>query len=182
MHLAEAALHLSLSNEMLPFPWLEKLLLDNMLFFFKLNGERNAKWWNRRPRLAVLPPCILMPKQQIFTLESVVGDAKAKSEESSQLLSGSVSAVYALEGETSRLQQTINMHREAIVQLKRSNDEMKESWNAAMTTNHTLRAQLNLAESSFTVEQRDASARLQEDLRSSNELSMCMGREAIWKQ
>ena len=87
-------------------------------------------------------------------------------------MSGSVSAVYALEGETSRLQQTINMHREEIVQLKRSNDEMKESWNATMTTNRTRRAQLNLAESSFTVEQRDASARLQEDLRLRSELSM----------
>ena len=50
-----------------------------------------------------------------------------------------------------------------------------------MTTNNTLRAQLNLAESSFTTEQRDASARPQEDFRLRNELSMCMGRESIWK-
>ena len=100
----------------------------------------------------------------------MVRDAKAKTEESSQLLSGSVSAVYALEGETSPLQQTTNMHREEIVQLKRSNDEMKESWNVSMTTNKTLRAQLNVAESSFTVEHRDASARLQEDLRLRHEL------------
>ena len=64
-------------------------------------------------------------EQQIFSLEHMVRDAKAKSEESSQLLSGSVSAVYALEGETSRLQQTINTHCEEITQLKRSNDEMK---------------------------------------------------------
>jgi hypothetical protein len=74
------------------------------------------------------------------------------------------------------------MHCEEIVQLKRSNDEMKESWNVTMTTNDTLRAQLNLVESSFTAEQRDASARLQEDLRLRNELSMCIGRESIWKQ
>ena len=70
------------------------------------------------------------------------------------------------------------MHREEIVQLKRSNDEMTESWNATMTTNSTLRAQLNLAESSFTAEQRDASARLQEDLHLRNELSMRLGRES----
>ena len=50
------------------------------------------------------------------------------------------------------------------------------------TTSSTLRAQLNLVESTFTSEQRDASARLQEDLRLRNELSMCLGREAIWKQ
>ena len=51
-----------------------------------------------------------------------------------------------------------------------------------MTTNNTLRAQLSLAESSFTAEQRDASARLQEDLSLRNELSMCIIRESILKQ
>ena len=80
-------------------------------------------------------------EQQIFTLEGMVRDAKAKTEEYAQLLSGSVSTVYALEGKT-RLQQTINMHREDIVQLNRSNEEMKESWNVVTTTNYTLRAQL----------------------------------------
>ena len=103
-------------------------------------------------------------EQQIFSLEHMVRDAKAKSEESSQLLSGSVSAVYVLEGETSRLQHTINLHCEEIAQLKRANAEIQQSWNATMTTNNTLSAQLNLAESSFTAEQRDASARLQEYL------------------
>ena len=52
-----------------------------------------------------------------------------------------------------------------IAQLKRANAEMKQSWGATMTMNNTLSAQLNLAESSFTAEQRDASARLQEYLR-----------------
>ena len=51
-------------------------------------------------------------EQQVFSLEHMVREAKAKAEESSQLLSGSVSAVYALEGEASRLQQTINMRCE----------------------------------------------------------------------
>ena len=120
-------------------------------------------------------------EQQIFSLEHMVIEAKAIAEESSQLLSGSVSAVYALEGETSRLQQTINMRCEEITQLTRTNEEMKQSWTATMTANNTLRAQLNLAESSFTAEQRDASARLQEDLRLRNELSMCISRESIWK-
>ena len=48
-------------------------------------------------------------EQQIFSLENLVRETKSRVEESSQLLSGSVSAVYALEGETSRLQQIINM-------------------------------------------------------------------------
>jgi hypothetical protein len=56
-------------------------------------------------------------EQQLFTLEILVTETKAKAEESSQLLSGSVSAVYALEGETSRLQQVINMRCEEITQL-----------------------------------------------------------------
>ena len=63
----------------------------------------------------------------------------------------------------------------------RANEEMKQSWNSTVMTNNTLRAQLNLVESSFTAEQRDASARLQEDLRLRNELSMYVARESIWK-
>ena len=85
-------------------------------------------------------------------------------------------------GGTSRLQQNNVMHREEITQLNRSNEEMKDSWNHMTTTNSTLRAQLNLAESTFTSEQRDASARLQEDLRLRNELSVCLSRETFWKQ
>ena len=108
-------------------------------------------------------------------------ETKSKAEESSQLLSGSVSAVYALEGETSRLQQIINMRCEEITQLTRTNEEMQQSWATTMNTNVSLRAQLSLAESSFTAEQRDASTRLQEDLRLRNELSVYVSRDAILK-
>jgi hypothetical protein len=96
-------------------------------------------------------------------------------------LSGSVSAVYALEGETSLLQQIINMRCEEITQLTRANEEMQQSWTTRMTANATLRAQLSLAESSFTAEQRDASTRLQEDLRLRNELSVYALRDSILK-
>ena len=65
--------------------------------------------------------------RQIASLEGVVQDAKTKTEENAQLLSGPASVVYALEGETSTLQQTIVMRCEEITQLTRSNDEMKES-------------------------------------------------------
>ena len=51
-------------------------------------------------------------EQQIFALEGMVRDSKAKTEEYAQLLSGSVSTVYALEGETSRQHQTITLHCE----------------------------------------------------------------------
>ena len=84
-------------------------------------------------------------ERQIFSLEGLVQNANAKTEEYAQLLSGSAPTVYALEGETSRLQQTIVMHCEEITQLNRSNEEMKESWNLTTTTSSTLRAQLNLA-------------------------------------
>ena len=50
-----------------------------------------------------------------------------------------------------------------------------------MNANVTLRAQLNLAESSFTAEQRDASTHLQEDLRLRNELSVYASRDAVLK-
>ena len=87
-----------------------------------------------------------------------------------------------MEGETSRLQQTIVMHREEITQFKRSNEEMKESWNIMTTTSSTLRAQLNLVESTFTSEQRDAPRRLQEYICLRNELSICLPRETFLKQ
>jgi multidrug resistance efflux pump len=80
------------------------------------------------------------------------------------------------------LQQTIATHCEDITQLNRSTEEMKESWNRMTTTNSALRAQLNLAESTFTSEQRDASTRLQEDLGLRSELSECLSRETVWKQ
>jgi hypothetical protein len=120
-------------------------------------------------------------EQQIFSLENLVRETKSRAEESSQLLSGSVLAVYALEGETSRLQQIINMRCEEITQLTRTNEETQQSWTTTMYANVTLRAQLNLAESSFTVEQRDASTRLQEDLCLRNELSAYASRDAVLK-
>ena len=104
----------------------------------------------------------------------MVPNAKAKTEEYAQLLSGPVSTVYALEEESSQMQQTIVMHREEITQLTRSNEDMKESWNHMTTTNSALRAQLNLAESTFTSEQRDASTHLHEDLCLRSELSACL--------
>ena len=44
-----------------------------------------------------------------------------------------------------------------------------------------VRAQLCLAESSVTSEQRDASARLSEDARLRGELAACLARETDWK-
>ena len=120
-------------------------------------------------------------EQQVFSLEDLVRETKTKAEESLQLLSGSVSAVYAPAGETSRLQQIINMRCEEITQLTRASEEMQQSWTATVTANATLRAQLSLAESSFTAEQRDASTRLQEDLRLRNELSVYASRDAVLK-
>ncbi len=74
------------------------------------------------------------------------------------------------------------MHREEITQLIRSNEEMKGSWHHMTTTNSTLRAQLNLVESTFTSEQRDPSTRLYEYLCLRSELSACLSCETVWKQ
>ena len=46
---------------------------------------------------------------------------------------------------------------------------------------NTLRALPNFVESAFTSEQRDASTRLQEDLRLRNELSVYASRDAVLK-
>ena len=65
--------------------------------------------------------------QHIFSLEYLVRDSKFKAEATSQLLSGSVSAVYALEGETSRLQQALYLKREDIVGAERVIEEISSS-------------------------------------------------------
>ena len=91
--------------------------------------------------------------------------------------------MYASERETYKLQQAIVMHREEITQLTRSNAEMKESWNHMTTTNSALGAQLTLAESTFTSEQRGGYTRLPEDLCLRSELFLaCLSRETVWKQ
>ncbi len=88
--------------------------------------------------------------RQIASLEGIVQDANSSTEEYAQLLSGSVSTVYDLEGETSTLQQTSVTRCAEITQLTRSNNMIKESWNQMTTANSALRAQPYLAESSFT--------------------------------
>ena len=77
------------------------------------------------------------------------------------------------------MQQTIVMHREEITQLIRSNEEMKESWNHMTTTSSALRAQLDLVESTFTSEQRDASKRLHEYMCLKGELSACFAQGSL---
>ena len=53
-----------------------------------------------------------------------------------------------------------------------SNDDRKNA----------LRAQLNLVESTFSSEQRDASSRLGDDLRLRSEIAARLARETVWKQ
>ncbi len=48
--------------------------------------------------------------------------------------------------------------------------------------NGALLAQLTLAESSFTSEQRDVSARLSEDIRLGGEFATCLARATVWNQ
>ena len=82
------------------------------------------------------------------------------------------------ERHTTKLQQTIVMRCEETTQLTR----FKESWNQMKIANGAISARLNLVESAFTSERRDASTRLNEDLRLRSELAACLARETVWKQ
>ena len=88
------------NSEMLPFLWHEKSLLDNLLFFSKNEQQAERQKVEQAAQASRASTMYADAEQQIFTLEHMVRDANAKTEESSQPLSRSVSAVYALEGET----------------------------------------------------------------------------------
>ena len=122
---AEAALHLESQQRDVAISMAREVATGQSAVIVQVEQRAECQMVEQAAQAGRITTLYTDAEQQIFTLEHMVRDAKAKSEESSQLLSGSVSAVYALEGETSRLQQTINMHREEIVQLKHSNDEMK---------------------------------------------------------
>ncbi|MFM7989782.1 MAG: hypothetical protein ACKPKO_61760 [Candidatus Fonsibacter sp.] len=55
-------------------------------------------------------------------------DSMIKTEEYSQLFSGSVSVVYTLEGETERLRQLMNLKDEYTTQLQHLQGEMRTSF------------------------------------------------------
>ena len=55
--------------------------------------------------------------RQIVLLDELFLDSKSKVEEYAQVLAGSVSALYDLEGETSKLQQSIVINGEDITQI-----------------------------------------------------------------
>jgi chromosome segregation ATPase len=179
---AEAALHVETQQRDVAISMARAVDSGQSAILFQFEQQAERQKVEQAAQASRMTTMYADAERQIFALEHMIRDSKDKREGSSQLLSRSVSAVYALEGETSRLQQTINMHCQEITQLMRAIEEIQQSWNATMTMNNTLLAQLNLVESSFTAEQRDAPARLQEDHRLRNELAMCIGREVVWKQ
>ena len=79
----------------------------------------------------------------------MVQNANSKTEEYAQLLSGSVSIVFALEGETSKLQQPVVIRNEELMQLSRSTHEMNASWNHMTVAKGALQAQFSVVESSL---------------------------------
>ena len=118
---------------------------------------------------------------KVPVLEVLLHGSHVRTEEATQLLSGSVSSVFAFEGEALKLQHIISVRNEEMSHASKVNDEMKASWNQLTSANAALRAQLSIAEMAHSSEQRDSSMRVDEDLRLRGELTACLAREVVWK-
>ena len=119
---AEAALHLESQQRDVAISMAREVATGQFAVIVQVEQRAECQMVEQAAQAGRITTLYTDAEQQISTLEGMVRDAKAKTEEHAQLLSGSVSRVYALEGETSRLQQTINVHREEIAQLRRSNE------------------------------------------------------------
>ena len=126
---AQPRRHFTLNHvrEMLPFHWHKKLLLVILQFFFRMQQQIERQRMEQAAQAGRANTMHLDAEQHISSLEGMVQNAKAKTEEHAQRLPVSISTVNALEGEALRLQQTVASHCEEIAQLNRSNEETKES-------------------------------------------------------
>ena len=86
-----------------------------------------------------------------------------KSEEYSQLLSGSVSSVNAMEGEVLHFYHIISIQAEEMTHACMVNAALQESWNRMTSTHAELRSQLASAARSGTSEQQGSPTRNDED-------------------
>ena len=98
-----------------------------------------------------------------------------------QLLSGSVSSVYALEGEALEFQHSISIQAEEMSHAAMITAELRESWNRMKSTIVELRSQLASAGLSGGSEQQDLYMRIDDELRIRGELATCLARESAWK-
>ena len=102
-------------------------------------------------------------------------------EEANHRLSGSVSVVYALEGEAARLQIVITVQGEEMSHASSVNEDMKASWNQLSDINASLRSQLLSVDIPRSMEQQDEPMLSPEDEHVKGELAAGPPRESIWK-
>ena len=118
-------------------------------------------------------------------LENMLQDTRSQILECTGLLSGSITCVYALEGEVSSLTQATSIEEKEVARAYSVNDELKTWREQAMAANTTLRDQLSTAEAS---QQPRLPPDPEVDMRSDDEtslrteLSSCLAREHQWSE
>ena len=75
-------------------------------------------------------------------LESLLLEARSQNFEYSQLLSGSVTSIFALEGEVSTLRHNMLMKDEEVAKASSVNEELKSCWQSALAINASLHERL----------------------------------------
>ena len=108
----------------------------------------------------------------------MLGEAKQHSEEATQLLSGSVSAMYSLEGEAMKLRGVISKQEEEMQHASKVHEGMNKTWTQLSEVNALLRAQVVSMSVAHSLEQQDSSMRSPEDASLRVELAASLARES----
>ena len=80
--------------------------------------------------------------EKIVHLEGMLGDTKQHSDEASQLLSSSVSAVYTLENEAVKLRGLVSRQEEEVRHASMVHEDLQQKWTQLSEVNASLRAQM----------------------------------------
>ena len=107
----------------------------------------------------------------------MLGETKQHSEEATQLLSGSVSVVYSLEVEATKLRGVISKQEEEIHHASVVHEDLNKTWTQFSEVNTSLRAQVVSMSVAQSIEQQDSSMRSLEDEGLRVELAASLARE-----
>ena len=146
---------------------------------FRQNEQQSREQTAQAGRL---DSAVQIANESVYRLEVMLHESRRESEEESQLLSGSVSAVYALEGESMRAQRVIIVQGEEMSQASRNNADMKASWDQLSDANASLRARLISLDVHRSLGQQDTPMRSPEDEHAKSALAACLARESVWKR
>ena len=113
---------------------------------------------------------------KIIHLEGMLGETKQHSEDATQLLSGSPSAVYSLEGEAMKLRDVISKQAEEMQHASMVHEDTKKTWTQLSEVNTPFRAQIVSMSAVQCLEQPDSSMRSSEDEGLRVEIAACLAR------